>query len=133
MASSEDFAFALSIIRDFALAEKVMRGPGPREAVLEMSRAGLRGIALSREAVEAVARADREEPAAGWLEAVRKCLEGSDRRTRSLLAMRYRDGMSVGEISRRTKATPTAVHSSLFRVRASLAKCVEGRLAEARG
>ncbi len=54
-------------------------------------------------------------------------------RTRSLLAMRYRDGMSVAEIARRTKATPAAVHSSFFRVRASMAKCVEGRLGAGRG
>ena len=121
------FSFVLSIVRDFALAAKVMREADPREAVLRMSRA------LSPEAVAAIDHADQKEPAAGWLEAVRKCLEGADRRTRSLLAMRYRDGLSVAGIARRTKTTPAAVHSSLFRIRASLAKCVEGRLGAGRG
>jgi DNA-directed RNA polymerase specialized sigma24 family protein len=133
MASGGAFAFVLSIVRDFTLAGKVMGEADPREAVLGMSRAGRREIALSREAVAAVERADRKEPPGGWLEAVRKCLEGADRWTRSLLTMRYRDGMSVAEIARRTKAAPAAVHASLFRVRASLAKCIEGRLGAGRG
>jgi DNA-directed RNA polymerase specialized sigma24 family protein len=128
MVAGEVFAFVLSIVRDFALAGKVMGETDPREAVLGMSRARRREIALSLEAVAAVERADRKEPVAGWLEAVRKCFEGADRRTRSLLTMRYRDGMSVAEIARRTKAVPAAVQTSLFRIRASLAKCVKGRL-----
>ena len=133
MRSMEGFAFVLSLVRDFTLAEKVMRDRAPREVVLGMSRTGRPAIALSPEAVQAVARADEKGPESGWHEAVRTCLEGADRRTRSLLAMRYQDGMSVAEIARRTKATPVALRFSLFRARASLAKCVEGRLEAGKG
>jgi DNA-directed RNA polymerase specialized sigma24 family protein len=98
-----------------------------------MSQAGRREIALTPEAVRAVDGANQKESPRGWIEAVRMCLDAADRRTRSLLAMRYRDGMSIAEIARRTKTTPIGVQSSLFRARASLAKCVEGRLAAERG
>jgi DNA-directed RNA polymerase specialized sigma24 family protein len=127
MGSSELFALALSMVRDFAIAEKVMRARAPREAVLGMSRRGRREIALGREAVEAVLRADLREPSEGWREAVEGCLAQVDRRTRSLLGMRYRDGLSVKAIARRTKATPDAVLSSLSRARARLARLVELR------
>ncbi|HXX94179.1 MAG TPA: hypothetical protein VEN81_11140 [Planctomycetota bacterium] len=126
MAPSDVFAFVLSIVRDFAEAERVMRGRTPREAVLERSRSGRGAPVLGPEAVQAVARALEREPASGDPEAVRRCVEGTDRRTRSLLAMRYRDGMGVREIARRTKTTPDAVLAFLGRARSTLARSIEG-------
>jgi hypothetical protein len=118
------FAFILSVVRDFALAERIMREPEPREAVLRMSR----GIALTPAAIAAVDLAAGREPESGWLEAVELCLDEAGGQARSILAMRYRDGMSGAEIARRTKTTATAVHEALSRARASLARCVEGRV-----
>jgi len=150
------FAFVLSIVRDFALAEEVLQEvavvvcdqwadfrPGTnfgawaariaRNKIWNMSRAARRELLLSPEAIEAVERAAEAEPEASGLEAVRQCLEGVGGRTRSVLVMRYRQGMSGAEIARRTKSTVTAVHMALSRARAALARCVEARLAREEG
>lgn len=117
------FAFVLSVVRDLELADRVMRERDPRAAVL-----GRRGNALTPGAIAAVDRAFAQEGATGWLEAVGKCLEDAGGQARSILAMRYRDGMSGAEIARRTKTTAAAVREALFRARAMLTRCAEGRL-----
>lgn len=149
------FAFILSIVRDFTFAEEVMQEvavvvceqwadfkPGTnfgawaariaRNKIFNLGRVRRREIALSPEAIDGIERAAQAEPVTPWLEAVKLCLEGAGGKTRSVLGMRYRDGMSGAEIARRTKSTVTAVHMALSRARASLARCVEGRLAAER-
>lgn len=153
---SDLFAFVLSIVRDFAFAEEVLQEvavvvcdqwedfePGTqfgawaariaRNKIFNMSRAARRELPLSPEAIEAVGRAAEAEPQAGGLDAVRICLDGLTARVRSLLTMRYREGMSGSEIARRTKTTVTAVHMALSRARSVLARCVETRLAREEG
>ena len=130
---SSQFAFILSIVRDFAAAEQVMReveaAAGHPFAVARerISALGLE-VALSPEAIQGIERVAQAEPAAPWLEAVKACLEGIGGKARSVLGMRYRDGMGGAEIARRTKSTATEVHRTLSRARTSLALCVEGRL-----
>ena len=149
------FAFILSVVRDFALAEEVMQEvavsvcespeesrPGSsfgaraagiaRATIVTLCRERGREIPLGPEAIEGIARAAQAEPAANWLEAVRPCLEEAGGKTRSVLAMRYRQGMSGPEIARRTKSTAAAIHLALSRARSALARCVEGRLASER-
>lgn len=131
------FAFILSLVRDFALAEQVMReveaAVGEPFAIAKerISALGCE-VALSPEAIQGIERAAQAEPATPWLEAVEACLEGAGGKTRSVLGMRYRDGMRGTEIARRTKSTATEVHKALFRARSTLARCVEGRLAAER-
>lgn len=153
---SDLFAFVLSIVRDFAFAEEVLQevavvvcdqwedfAPGTnfgawaariaRNKVFNMSRAARRECLLSPEALEAVGRAAETEPEGGSLDAVRMCLDALTSRVRSILTMRYREGMSGTEIARRTKTTITAVHMALSRARSVLARCVETRLAREEG
>lgn len=131
------FAYILSLVRDFAAAEGILRdvevaaGKPFALARERISALGLE-VALSPEAIAGIERATQAEPVTPWLEAVKLCLEGAGGQTRSVLGMRYRDGMSPAEIARRTKSTGAAVHQTLSRARASLGRCVEGRLAAGR-
>ncbi len=133
------FAFILSVVRDFAAAEAVMReveaavAAGKPFAIAKERISALgREVALSPEAIQAIERAALAEPSTPWLEAVKACLEGAGGKTRSVLGMRYRDGMGGAEIARRTKSTATEIHRTLSRARSTLAQCVEGRLAAER-
>lgn len=136
------FAFVLSLVRDFSAAEEVTAraaaslwrraGEAPAGAEFgawarKLARELLdpRLIALGPDAVEAVERATRAEP-----EGFRKGLEGLGRRPRSLLRMRYREGMRTETIARRVKTTLAKLHAALGRARASLAEGVRGRFDE---
>jgi RNA polymerase sigma-70 factor (ECF subfamily) len=150
------FAFILSIVRDFAFAEEILQEvavvvcdqwedfePGTnfgawaariaRNKIFNLNRASRRELLLSPEAIAGIERAVEAETEAGSLDAVRKCLESVTDRVRSVLAMRYREGLRGAEIARRTKSTVTAVHMALSRARAVLARCVEARLAQEEG
>ncbi len=141
------FAFILSLVRDFDFAEEAMREAalaiseqwadfkpgtdfGARAARTARDKVSRRAILLTPEAIAAVEKVAGEESQAGWPEALQRCLDRAGGQTRSMLAMRYRDGMSGREIARRTKTTPSAVHRALSRARRVLARCVEGRPAE---
>jgi len=131
------FAFVLSIVRDFDVAEEVLQdaaaAAGPPAgaslgAWVRLARSKLpRDVSLSREAVDALERAVEAVSPADWLEAVRQYRESLSGQTRSMLRMRYRDGMSGAQISRRTKHPVSAVHQRLGRARAMLADRVRSR------
>jgi RNA polymerase sigma-70 factor (ECF subfamily) len=150
------FAFVLSIVRDFAFAEEVLQEvavvvcdqwedfqPGTnfgawasriaRNKIFNLNRVSRRELLLSPEAIAGIERAAEAEPETSSLDAVRKCLEGVTDRIRSVLLMRYREGLSGAEIARRTKSTVTAVHMALSRARSVLARCVEARVAREEG
>jgi DNA-directed RNA polymerase specialized sigma24 family protein len=127
------FAFILSVVRDFEVAEAVLArvarariepGAGWADWLRAARRAvdGVEGVRLSRQAVDAVARAAEAEPSPAGPDAVRACLSRLGGRTRSALAFRYRDGLSDRHVSRRTKETLTTVHETLARARALLAR-----------
>lgn len=147
------FAFILSLVRDFSLAEEVMQEvavvvcaqwddfrPGTnfgawarqiaRNKIYNMNRAAGREMALSPEAIEAVERAEQAEADSGWTEALKTCLEEATGRVRAMIALRYREGFSGAQIARQLDTTVTAVHMALSRARAALATCVRTRLAE---
>jgi len=83
------------------------------------------------EAVQALLDAyERTEAAeAPHAEALRRCVEELPERSRRLLALRYEEGLKLGEIGRRLRATLDAVHKALSRLRERLQRCVERRLA----
>jgi RNA polymerase sigma-70 factor (ECF subfamily) len=147
------FAYILSVVRDFDFAEEILQDvavvvceqgadfePGTnfgawaariaRNRIFNRTRAARREILLSTEALDAVERAGEQAPPSGWIRAVRACLERVGARARSILLLRYRDGLSGDEIARRIGSTVPAVHMALSRARAAVAECVLGRLAE---
>jgi DNA-directed RNA polymerase specialized sigma24 family protein len=128
---SDLFAFVLSVVRDFSLADEAMRkiagGTSPKDAIARATRK--KPVALSAPAIEGIERAREAVPAAGWPEAVRACLSETGPYARSVLAMRYRDGLSVPDIARRTKSRNGQVQAALCRARRALLGCVETRRA----
>ena len=60
--------------------------------------------------------------------ALKHCLGELPERQRQYLDLRYRDGNSLGEIARLLRRSETAVGAMLYRVRLSLARCIEGRM-----
>lgn len=62
-------------------------------------------------------------------DALRRCLEEIQARARQILAWRYDDGLSPGEIARRTGQSRAAVNSILQRIRETLRACADRRLA----
>lgn len=62
-------------------------------------------------------------------EALGHCLDGLPERSRSLVTLRYHDGLSMDEIASAVRSTPGSVRVALFRIREALAACIERRLA----
>jgi RNA polymerase sigma-70 factor (ECF subfamily) len=62
-------------------------------------------------------------------EALERCLEVLPAKSRQLLALRYEEALSLGQIAQRVGSTLDAVHKALSRLRARLQECVEQRLA----
>ena len=62
-------------------------------------------------------------------EALDHCIEGLPRRSRALVQFRYHDGLTIEQIAAAVRSTPGSVRVALFRIRESLAACIERRLA----
>jgi len=62
-------------------------------------------------------------------EALEECLEGLPPRSRNLLRFRYHDGLPIEGIAAAVHSTPGSVRVALFRIRETLAACIERRLA----
>jgi len=88
-------------------------------------------LAFSPETIEAVAQAfARTEPSARReLDALEHCFQRLPERARRLLALRYEDDLSAGEIAKRTRRTLAAIYQALSRARAALEECIRRRLA----
>jgi RNA polymerase sigma-70 factor (ECF subfamily) len=61
-------------------------------------------------------------------EALEHCLKRVEGRSRTMLDLRYRDGLSSAEIAGRLVGTITAVDTSLHRIRLALRKCILHRM-----
>ena len=87
-------------------------------------------LRFSSDFVEAVA----EETAAGSAEfsnrnsALAECIGEIAPRHRRLIELRYRDGLSAGEIAKELGKSIEAIYKATLRVRASLVECVERKL-----
>lgn len=62
--------------------------------------------------------------------ALRKCLEGITADQRQLLLLRYRNGLKMRDIAAQVGKATSAVEKSIARMRASLLRCIESRMAE---
>ena len=73
----------------------------------------------------------KDELAEAYQAALRQCSRTLPAPNWQLLAMRYQESLSVSAIAQRLKRSATAVSQSLYRVRATLLKCIRERLATA--
>jgi len=147
-------AFVGSMLRDRALSDDVFQevalalweqadrydasrpfGPWARgiaaNKVRERRRRARRfPLAFSPETIEAVAQGftRTEAGARRELDALEECFERLPERARRLLALRYEDDLSAGEIARRTGRTLAAIYQALSRARAALEDCIRRRL-----
>jgi len=79
--------------------------------------------------VDALERKESDRPQ--WstaLDALEKCAEPLPERSRKALALRYRDGWSIGQIAEYFGRSPAALTMTLSRIRERLHDCVERRL-----
>ncbi len=89
-------------------------------------------LPLSPEVIEAVVIAFDQEEAQDITdeqEALRTCLEMLPEKSRSLLKMRYENAMQLNEIADVIAKSLNAVHKTLTRIRDSLRKCIEKKIA----
>lgn len=73
-----------------------------------------------------VQHADDLSPRAAALEL---CLEKLPQRSRDLIRSKYHEGQRIEQIAQAIRSTPASVRVTLFRIRESLAECIERRLA----
>jgi RNA polymerase sigma-70 factor, ECF subfamily len=85
---------------------------------------------LPAEAVPAVLAAyERTDvPGDARRDALEQCLQQLPEKSRTLLALRYDEGLSLAQLAERMSSTFDAVHKSLSRIRAKLQACVQRRL-----
>jgi RNA polymerase sigma-70 factor (ECF subfamily) len=62
-------------------------------------------------------------------EALEQCMEQLPDQSRSLLRLKYQDGLRIEHIASILRSTPGSVRVTLFRVREALAECIDRRLA----
>ncbi len=92
---------------------------------------GRRPQPLSEELLERYAEAmvRREETVSRRREALDDCLESLPERSRSLVRLRYHEGLKVDQIAASIRSTPASVRVTLFRIREALADCIDRKLA----
>ncbi|MFM7562527.1 MAG: sigma-70 family RNA polymerase sigma factor, partial [Planctomycetota bacterium] len=72
---------------------------------------------------------ERGEQIAPRAEALEHCLEQLPNRSRQLIRSKYHEGQRIEQIAQSIRSTPASVRVTLFRIRESLAECIERRLA----
>ena len=107
------------------------RGVAAKKILQHRAQAARFPALLSLEAIQAVLDAfDRtEETASSRAEALKDCVQRLPEHSRSLLSLRYQQGLKPAEIARQSGRTLDAVYQILSRVRAKLEDCVRQRLA----
>ena len=68
------------------------------------------------------------EDASDEVRALQKCVDQLDGPQRELVELRYRRNIAVHELAKRLKRSAAALSMTLFRIRASLQKCLGSRL-----
>lgn len=87
---------------------------------LVLSEAALGRLAEALEEIDAQSESRRE--------ALRDCMERVDGRRRSVMDLRYQEGLRVDEIAGRMATSASAISVMLFRLRKSLLDCIQRRL-----
>jgi RNA polymerase sigma-70 factor (ECF subfamily) len=87
---------------------------------------GLSEQLLDSLAIKLVERGEQVTPRS---EALEHCLEKLPDRSRQLIRSKYQEGQRIEQIAQSIRSTPASVRVTLFRIRESLAECIERRLA----
>jgi RNA polymerase sigma-70 factor (ECF subfamily) len=90
-------------------------------------------VLLEPAAIDAVAAAHDRQPDGAWEEreaALRQCLERLPERSRRLVAFRYREALDFDAIAGRVQSTAGSIQVVLSKIRQTLRRCIESRLAE---
>lgn len=111
------------------------RGIAVRKVLQSFDKTRRAPVPFAPETLEAILAAfDAEEPAASPRDAALvACIGKLPEKSRSLVAMRYDEGLSLDAIARRIASTLDAVNKALSRIRSALRECIEQRVAEAGG
>ena len=111
------------------------RGIAVRKVLQSFDKTRRTPIPFSPETMEAILAAfDAEEPADSLHDAaLAACLGKLPDKSRTLVAMRYDEGLSLDAIARRIASTLDAVNKALSRIRSALRVCIEQQIAEANG
>jgi RNA polymerase sigma-70 factor (ECF subfamily) len=72
---------------------------------------------------------ERQETIPVRREALEHCLEQLPDRSRSLVRLRYYDGLKIEQIADAIRSTPASVRVSMHRIRDVLAECIKRKLA----
>jgi RNA polymerase sigma-70 factor, ECF subfamily len=79
--------------------------------------------------VDAAERRESRQPR--WptaIDALEKCAQTLPEQSREILALRYKEGWSIGQIAERVASTPAAMTMAFSRIRARLYDCVQRHL-----
>jgi RNA polymerase sigma-70 factor (ECF subfamily) len=98
-----------------------------RNEALTMLKSRARRLALTAEAaaeLERISLRGADAPTAA-ASALASCIQRLQKAARSLLDMRYRQGLGVREMARSLRRPVDSVYTSLFRIRRTLRGCVE--------
>lgn len=92
---------------------------------------GRRSQPLSDELLERYAESmvRHQETISRRREALDECLERLPERSRSMIRLRYQDGLKIEQIAASIRSTPASVRVTLFRIREALAECIDRKLA----
>lgn len=107
-----------------------MRAIARRQALAALRRLKPQRQAPSDAALAAVAAAlsEADEQRVARQGALDRCLEALPADWRTLLDLRYRDGLAVSDLATRLRRRADTVSMHLHRLRAKLLDCIEGRL-----
>jgi len=72
---------------------------------------------------------ERQDEVHPQREALDHCMEKLPERSRSLIRLKYHDGLKIDQIAETIRSTPASVRVTLFRIRDALADCIQRRLA----
>lgn len=109
------------------------RGIAANKVLEEHRRRSRSPLSFAPEVVEAIRDAydaTDERPGARE-EALRECVQNLPERSRTLLALRYGDGLKCAVIARRLSHSVDAVYQTLSRLRTALETCIRQRLEDA--
>ena len=105
------------------------RGVAAKKILQSHERSRRIPLAFSPRTIQAVLEAfDRTEPEGPAVpDGLRECISKLPDRSRRLLALRYEEGLKLGEMAQRVGSTLDAVHKLLSRIRENLEECLRRR------
>ncbi|MBM4155842.1 MAG: sigma-70 family RNA polymerase sigma factor [Lentisphaerae bacterium] len=111
------------------------RGIAVRKVLQSFDKTRRTPVPFAPETIDAILAAfDAEEPDGSPRDAALvTCIGKLPEKSRSLVALRYDEGLSLDAIARRIASTLDAVNKALSRIRSALRDCIEREVAEAGG